>query len=79
LDDLKVSCELIHKRCHSDNHRNDKKSHMTLKTRPQAYLDFMHEFWVIPTTNLTYTRLQNYANVLVGEHGIQTFEVVTVM
>ena len=40
----------------------------------------MHEFWIIPTANLnmTYTRSQNYTNMVVGEHGIQAFEVVVV-
>ena len=27
---------------------------------------------------MMYTRLQNYTNVVVGEHGIQTFEVTLV-
>ena len=27
---------------------------------------------------MTYMRLQNYTNMVVGEHGIQTFEVVVV-
>ena len=39
----------------------------------------MHEFWTIPSTNMMYTRLQNYTNMMVGEHGIQTFEVVIVV
>ena len=38
----------------------------------------MHEVWTIPTANMTYTRLQNYTNMMVGEHGIQTFGVVVV-
>jgi hypothetical protein len=36
----------------------------------------MDEFWTIPTADVTYTRSQNYTNVMVGEHEIQTFEVV---
>ena len=28
---------------------------------------------------MMYTRLQNYTNMMVGEHGIQTFEVVIVV
>ena len=52
---------------------------MTPKTRIQAYLNFINEFWVIPITNMTFTRLQNYTNVLVDKHGIQTFEVVIIM
>jgi hypothetical protein len=36
----------------------------------------MHDFWTIPTANMTYTRLQNYTNMVVGKHGIQIFEVV---
>ena len=39
----------------------------------------MHEFGTIPTTNVTYTRSQNYTNMVVGEHGLQTFEVVVVV
>jgi hypothetical protein len=30
----------------------------------------MHELWTTPTTNMTYTRSQNYTNVMVGEHEI---------
>jgi hypothetical protein len=40
---------------------------------------FMHEFWTIPIDNLTYIRLQNYTNFMVGKHRIQTFNVVVVM
>ena len=39
----------------------------------------MHEFWTIPTANMRYTRLQNYTNMVVGKHGIQTFKVVVVV
>ena len=39
----------------------------------------MHEFWTNPTVIMTYTRSQNYTNMVVGEHGMQTFEVVVVM
>ena len=39
----------------------------------------MHEFWIIPIVNMTYTRSQNYTNMVVGEHGIQTFELVVVV
>ena len=35
--------------------------------------------WIIPTVNITYTRLQNYTNVVGDEHGIQTFGVVVVV
>ena len=35
----------------------------------------MHEFWTISTANMTYTRLQNYIDMVVGEHEIQTFNV----
>ena len=38
----------------------------------------MHEFWTILIANMTYTRLQNYTNIMVDEHGIQTFIVVVV-
>ena len=40
---------------------------------------FKHEFWTIPTTNLMYNKLQNYTNMVVGEHGIQTFEVMIIV
>ena len=40
---------------------------------------FMHEFWTILTANMTYTKLQNYTNMLVGEHEIQTFKVMVVL
>ena len=33
----------------------------------------------IPTANITHVRLQNYTNMMVGEHGILTFEVVIVV
>ena len=39
----------------------------------------MHEFWTNPIANMTYTRLQNYTIMVLGEHGIQTFEVVVVV
>ena len=39
----------------------------------------MQEFWAIPTANMMYTRLQNYTNMMVGEHGIQTFEIMVVV
>ena len=39
----------------------------------------MHEFWTVPTANMTYTRSQNYTNTVAGEHGIQTFGVVVVV
>ena len=28
----------------------------------------MHEFWTIPTANMTYTRSQTYTDVVVDEH-----------
>ena len=39
----------------------------------------MHEFWTILATNVTYTRSQNYTNMMVGKHGIQTFKVMVVV
>ena len=39
----------------------------------------MCDFWTIPTAAMTYTRSQNYTNIAVGKHGIQTFKVVVVM
>ena len=37
----------------------------------------MHEFWT--TTNMIYTRQLNYTNIVIGEYGIQTFEVVLLL
>ena len=39
----------------------------------------MHESWVILAIHMTYNRLQNYTDMVVGELGIQTFEVMNVM
>jgi len=39
----------------------------------------MHEFWTIPTVIMMYTRSQNYTNMVVGKHGIQTFEAGVVL
>ena len=39
----------------------------------------MHECGIIPIVNVTFTRSQNYTNLVVDEHGIQTFEVVVVV
>ena len=39
----------------------------------------MHEIGSIPTTNMMYTRLQNYTNMVVGKHELHTFEVVVVV
>ena len=39
----------------------------------------MHEIWTIPTTNMMYTRSQNYTNMVIGEYVIQTLEVVIVL
>jgi hypothetical protein len=30
----------------------------------------MHDLWTTPTANMTYTRSQNYTNVMVGKHEI---------
>ena len=40
---------------------------------------FKPKFWTIPTANMTYVRSQNYTNMEVGEHRIQTFKVVVVV
>jgi hypothetical protein len=40
---------------------------------------FMHDFWTIPTTNMVYTRLQNYINMVVDKHEIKIFKVVVVV
>ena len=39
----------------------------------------MHEFRTILIVSMTYTRLQNYTNMGIGEHGIQTLQVVLVV
>ena len=39
----------------------------------------MHEFWIIPTANVMYTRSQKYTNMVVGERGIQSFKVVLLL
>ena len=40
---------------------------------------FINEFWTIAAANMTYTKLQNYTNSVIGEHGIQTFEFMVVV
>ena len=42
-------------------------------------IGFMYEFWTRPAANITCTRSQNYKNMVVGEHGIQTFNIVVVL
>ena len=37
---------------------------------------FMHEFWEIPTANMTYSKSEKNSNMVVDEHGIQAFTVV---
>ena len=39
----------------------------------------MLDFWIIPTINTMYIRLQNYTNMVAGKYGIQTFKVVVVV
>ena len=39
----------------------------------------MHQFWTVPTVNMTYTRSQDYTNMVVDKHGIQTFKIVVVV
>jgi len=38
----------------------------------------MHAIWKIPTVNMIYTRSQNYTNMMVDKHEIQSFEVVII-
>jgi hypothetical protein len=33
----------------------------------------MHDFWKIPITEMMYTKLQNYKNMLVDKHVTQPF------
>jgi hypothetical protein len=40
---------------------------------------FMREFWTIPTTDMTYTKSQNYTNMVVDKHKIQTLKVKIVV
>jgi hypothetical protein len=40
---------------------------------------FPHKLWIISTTNVMYTRLQNYTNLMIDKHELQTFEVVVVV
>jgi hypothetical protein len=40
---------------------------------------FMHEFWTISTVNVTYTRSQDYTNMMVGKHEITIVVVVVVV
>ena len=39
----------------------------------------MHEFRTIPIINIMYIRSHKYTNMMVGEHGLQTFKVVVVV
>ena len=39
----------------------------------------MHGYWTISSANMAYAISQNYTIMAVGEHGIQTFEVVVVV
>ena len=39
----------------------------------------MYEFWTIPSANMMYARLQNYTNMMVDRHEIQTFEIMSFM
>ena len=57
----------------------NKLTFKVLSTRILSIFGFVHEFWKMPTANMTYTRLQNYTNLMVGKHGIQTFEVMIVI
>ena len=39
----------------------------------------MNEIWETLTANMTYARSQNYTNMVVGKHEIQTFKVVVLV
>ena len=39
------------------------------------YVVLAVEIWTLPTTNTTYTRSQNYTNMIIGKHEIQTYSV----
>ena len=51
----------------------------SLKNEDLSIFGFMHEYWTILTVNMMYTRSQSYTNVVVGRHGMQTFEIVIVV
>ena len=36
-----------------------------------SILGLKHEFWTIPTANMTYTSSQNYTNMVISEHGME--------
>ena len=42
-----------------------------------SMFEFMHEFWTIQCQYDVYM-INNYTNMVVGKHGIQTFKVVVV-
>ena len=48
-------------------------------TKNLSIFGFTHELWTIPTTNMMDARSQNYTNMVVDKHGMQTFEVVVVV
>ena len=39
----------------------------------------MYELFIITTANETYTKSQNYTNMVIGKHGIQPFKNVIVV
>lgn len=39
----------------------------------------MHEVWVIPMANMTYTRSQNYINMVFSEHEIHPLKIMIVV
>ena len=46
---------------------------------PKLGSRFLHEFGIILIVNMMYTKLQNYTNMMVVEHGIQTFKFVFIV
>ena len=44
-----------------------------------SILGLMHEIWTMSTANMTYNKSQNYTNIMIGKHRLQTFEVVVVV
>jgi hypothetical protein len=39
----------------------------------------MHKILTIPIVDMMYTKSQNYTNIVIDKHGIQTFKVVEVV
>ena len=47
---------------------------LIMKNQGSRIFGFMHDFWIIPFANMTYTRSPNYTNMVVDKHGRQTIQ-----